>query len=100
VFENMPVSDPEAMSLTLSKFVWLRLARGNGLEVKSMTSDLPFLTIKNESQRSEWFGDSNLFASRLQGKAGQGTHSGKLKIETNNSDVKFIEVPIKIVTAK
>ncbi|MDX2043570.1 MAG: hypothetical protein SF097_20300 [Acidobacteriota bacterium] len=98
VFENVPVSDPEGDVTYLSKFVWVKLARGNGLEVKSITSDLPFLKIKNESSN-----DSNPTTQTIVLRVGfnekppVGTHSGKIKIETNNADVKVIEVPIKIV---
>ena len=97
VFENIMVSDPEADVTYTSKFVWLRLGRGNGLEVKSMTSDLPFVTIKVESNDPN--GLAVILRVGFKDKPAKGTHTGKLRIETNNSDVKFIEVPIT-VTAK
>lgn len=97
VFENIPVSDSEADVNYMSKFVWLRLGRGNGLEVKSMTSDLPFITIKVES--SDPNGQSVVLRVGFKDKPPKGTHTGKLKFETNNSDVKFVEMPIT-VTAK
>ncbi len=97
VFENIPVSDPEADVTYMSKFVWLRLGRGNGLEVTSMTSDLPFIAIKVESNDPS--GQSVILRVGFKSKPAVGTHSGKLKIETNNTDVKFIELPIT-VTAK
>lgn len=95
VFENVPVSDPEGDVTYLSKFVWVKLGRGNGLEVKSITSDLPFLKIKNES--SDPTGQTIVLRVGFGEKPPKGTHTGKIKIETNNSDVKEVEVPIKVV---
>ncbi|HMY71793.1 MAG TPA: hypothetical protein PLQ88_08150, partial [Blastocatellia bacterium] len=87
----------EADVTYMSKFVWLRLGRGNGLDVTSMTSDLPFIAIKVESNDPS--GQSVILRVGFKSKPAVGTHSGKLKIETNNTDVKFIELPIT-VTAK
>lgn len=95
VFENVPVSDPESDITYLSKFVWVKLARGNGLEAKTITSDLPFLKIKNES--SDPNSQTILLRVGFSEKPPKGVHTGKIKIETNNSDVKEVEVPIKIV---
>lgn len=95
VFENVPVSDPEADVTYLSKFVWVKLGRGNGLEVKSITSSLPFLKINNES--TDPTGQTIVLRVGFSGKPTVGTHTGKIKIETNNPDVKEVEVPIKIV---
>ncbi len=95
VFENVPVSDPEGDVTFLSKFVWIKLGRGDGLEVKSITSTLPFLKIKNES--SDPTGRTVVLRVGFGEKPPVGTHTGKIKIETNNADVKEIEVPIKIV---
>lgn len=97
VFENVLVSDPEAEVSYVSKFVWLRLGRGNGLEVTSMTSDLPFIAIKVES--NDPGGQAVILRVSFKEKPKVGTHTGKLRIETNNSDVKLIELPIT-VTAK
>jgi hypothetical protein len=94
VFENIPVSDPEADVTYMSKFVWLRLGRGSGLDVTSMTSDLPFLTIKVESKDPN--GQSIVLRVGFKEKPAKGTHTGKLKIETNNSDVKFVEMPVTV----
>lgn len=93
-FENLPVSDPEADVTYTSKFVWLKLGRGSGLEVKSMTSDLPFIKIKIES--NEPTGQSVVLRVGFSEKPPKGTHTGKIRIETNNSDVKFIELPITV----
>ena len=93
VFENVPVSEPESDVTFLSKFVWVRLGRGNGLEIKSMTSDLPFIKAKVESNS----GQSVVLRIGFGAKPPVGTHKGKVRIETNNSDVNVIEVPITIV---
>ncbi len=97
VFENVSVTDPEADVTYLSKFVWLKLGRGDGLEIKSMTSDLPFIKAKVESSNGN--GQAVVLRVGFSEKPPVGTHKGKLKIVTNNQYVKEIEVPITI-TAK
>lgn len=97
VFENVAVSDPDSDVTYLSKFLWVTLGRGDGLQVTSMTSDLPFVKIKVES--NEPSGRSVILRVGFNAKPPVGTHTGKIKIETNNSDVKFFEIPIT-VTAK
>jgi len=94
VFENVPVSDPESDVTYLSKFVWIRLGRGNGLEMKSMTSNLPFIKVKVESTDGD--GRSVVLRVGFSEKPPKGTHTGKLRIETNNSDVKVIELPLTV----
>lgn len=94
-FDKVPVSDPESDITFLSKFVWLRLGRGAGLEVKAMTSDLPFIKAQVESTGAD--GQSVVVRVGFNAKPTKGTHSGKLKIETNNTDVKVIEVPINVI---
>lgn len=93
-FERVPVSDPESDITFLSKFVWLRLGRGAGLEVKAMTSDLPFIKAQVESTGAD--GQSIVVRVGFNAKPAKGTHTGKLKIETNNTDVKVLEVPITV----
>jgi hypothetical protein len=95
VFDNVPVSDPEMEISLVSKFLWVRLGRGAGLEVTSMTSDLPFVKIKVESATPEQV----LLRVGFGEKMPKGTHTGKIKLGTNNPDVKETEVPIT-VTAK
>ncbi|MEK7834323.1 MAG: hypothetical protein AAB401_24765, partial [Acidobacteriota bacterium] len=97
VFENVSVTDPEADVTYLSKFVWLKLGRGDGLEIKSMTSDLPFIKAKVESSNGN--GQAVVLRVGFSEKPPVGTHKGKLKIVTNNQYVKEIEVTITI-TAK
>jgi len=97
VFENVPVSDPESDVTYVSKFLWVSLGRGDGLQVTSMTSDLPFVKIKVESNDAN--GRSVILRVGFKEKPPAGTHTGKIRVETNNSDMKFLEVPIT-VTAK
>jgi len=97
VFENVPVSDPDSDVTYVSKFLWVTLGRGDGLQITSLTSDLPFVKIKVES--NEPTGRSVILRVGFKEKPPVGTHAGKIRVETNNSDVKFLEVPIT-VTAK
>jgi hypothetical protein len=91
-FDNVPVSDADAEVSLVSKFLWVRAGRDGGLEVKSITSDLPFLKVKVETAD----GGSITLRVGFGEKPPKGTSSGKIKIETNNSDVKFLEVPITV----
>lgn len=97
VFDKVAVSEPDADVTYLSKFVWLKLGRGDGLEIKSMTSDLPFIKAKIESVNGN--GQAVVLRIGFSEKPPVGTHKGKLKIVTNNQFVKELEVPIT-VTAK
>lgn len=91
-FDNVPVSDPEAEISLVSKFLWLRAGRGAGLEIKSITSDLPFVKAKIEMMD----GASVTLRVGFSEKPPKGTHTGKIRIETNNSNVKTLEVPITV----
>jgi hypothetical protein len=94
VFESVPVSDPEMEISLVSKFLWIRLGRGGGLEIKSISSDLPFVKVKEEVM------DGNASSITLRvgfsEKPPKGTHRGVIRIETNNADVKTLEVPILV----
>ncbi|MFN0111654.1 MAG: hypothetical protein ACKVZH_22560 [Blastocatellia bacterium] len=93
-FDKLAVSDPEYDVTYLSKFVWLKLGRGDGLEIKSISSDLPFIKAKVENVNGN--GQSVVLRVGFGAKPPVGTHKGKLKIETNNQYVKEIEVPITV----
>jgi hypothetical protein len=93
-FENVPLSDPEAEIPVVSKLLWLRLERGVGLEIKEVSSDLPFVKVKKESTLGA--GQMILLRVGFSEKPPKGTHLGKIKIETNHPHAKVIEVPITI----
>lgn len=94
VFDKVGVSDPEADVTYLSKFVWIKMGRGDGLEIKSMTSDLPFIKAKVESTNGN--GQTIVLRIGFNAKPAVGTHKGKLRIETNNPLAKEVEVPITV----
>ena len=60
-------------------------------------TDLPFLKVKVES--SEGNNQSFLLRVTFNEKPTVGTHTGKIKVETNNKDVPLVEIPV-IVVAK
>jgi len=91
-FNNLPVSTTESEASLVSKFLWVRSGRGGGLEIKSITSDLPFIKVKIESVE----GGSITLRVGFSEKPPIGTHTGKVIIETNNPDVKTLEAPITI----
>ena len=91
-FESIPAADPEVEIPMVSKFLWVRLGRGAGLEVTSTTSDLPFIKVKVESAD----GQAVVLRVGFNARPPKGVHTGKIKIMTNNSDLKETEVPITI----
>lgn len=96
VFENLPVSKPDYDISTLSKFTWVTVTRSGGLELKNITSDLPFIKVKIES--IEQNKQTYLLRIGFNEKPGLGKHQGTIKIETNNKDVPVIEIPVTITT--
>jgi hypothetical protein len=92
-FERIPL-DPEVEVPLVSRFVWVRLGRGTGLEVTSMTCDLPFISVKIESAT----GSQVLLRVGFRAKPPLGAHRGAIKLTTNNPDVKEAEIPITVTT--
>ncbi len=91
-FRDLPVSTTDSETSLVSKFLWVRSGRGGGLEIKSITSDLPFIKVKIESAE----GGSITLRVGFGEKPPIGTHTGKIIIETNNPDAKILEAPITI----
>ncbi len=91
-FNNLPVSTADSEAALLNKFIWVRSGLGAGLEIKSITSDLPFIKASVETTE----GGSITIRVGFSEKPPVGTHTGKIKIETNNPDAKIIEAPITV----
>jgi len=94
VFESIPFSLPDYDFSTLSRFVWVTISRGEGLEIKSLTSDLPFIKAKVETVTGN--GQTYLLRIGFSDKPAKGRHQGVLKVVTNNKDVPLIEVPLQV----
>jgi hypothetical protein len=95
--ENIFLSNPDQEVPTNSKFIWVRYTRGEGLELKKLSSDLPFVTARVESVEGNK--ETYLVRVTFSARPPVGTHTGKVIIETNNKDVPLIEIPLSI-TAK
>jgi hypothetical protein len=93
-FENLPVSAPDYDISTLSKFTWVTVTRSGGLELKNISSDLPFLKIKVESVEENK--QTYLLRVGFNDKPPKGKHQGVIKIETNHKDIPFVEIPVTI----
>ena len=95
LMDNVYVSQPDNDVTTYAKFTWVRFARGEGLELKSLTSDLPFLVVKVESVE----GNKQAYLLRVTFKERPtlGTHNGKIRVETNHKDVPLLEIPVTVV---
>lgn len=94
-FDNVPVSIADYDVSTLSKFTWITVTRSEGLELKTITSDLPFIKVKIES--AEPNKQTYLLRVGFSDRPAKGKHQGVIKIETNNKDVPSIEIPVSVV---
>ena len=95
LLDNVFVSNPDYDVTTYGKFTWVRFARGEGLELKSLTSDLPFIKVKVESVEGN--NQTYLLRVTFSARPPLGTHTGKIKIETNHKDVPLLEIPVTVV---
>ncbi len=95
MMDNVFVSQADYDVTTYAKFTWVRFARGEGLELKSLTSDLPYLAIKVESVE----GNKQVYMLRVtfKDRPPVGTHQGKIKIETSHKDVPLLEIPVTVI---
>jgi hypothetical protein len=91
-FENVPVSSPDLNLQSLSRFVWVRQAKGMGIEVKSASSDLPFIKVKIESRD----GATVLYRVSFIEKPPKGIHNGKLTFEVTSPVNKVFEIPVTV----
>ena len=92
LFEDLPVSRPDYDITTLSKFLWVSVVRSAGLELRVISCTLPFIKVKIEAADSDY-----TLRIGFTEKPQPGTHTGLIKIETNNKDVPVVEVPITVI---
>jgi hypothetical protein len=95
MMDNVYVSQADYDVTTYAKFTWVRFTRGEGLELKSLTSDLPFLAIKVESVE----GNKQVYMLRVtfKDRPPVGTYQGKVIIATSHKDVPTLEIPVTVV---
>jgi hypothetical protein len=74
--------------------IYVRKVRGDGLEVKRVTSTLPFLKFELQTEKA---GEAYTVRSSLDksGISGTGNFEGKIRIETNDPDVPVLEVVVR-----
>jgi hypothetical protein len=94
-FGALPVSKPGYDLSSLAKFAWIKQPRGGGLEIKSVSSTLPFIQVTTDA-------DSTGQSVRLRigfNKATlpPGNYTGIVKVETNNATVPVIEIPVSLI---
>jgi hypothetical protein len=85
-------SDISEVNLPL---IYVQKLREGGLKINSITSTLPFIKLAVETQKE---GESYSIKIRFDKSLipGAGRFSGKIRIETNDSDVSTVEVPIQV----
>lgn len=85
-------SDLSAVNLPL---IYVQKLREGGLKINSITSTLPFIKLAVETQTE---GESYSIKIRFDKSLipGVGRFSGKIRIETNDSDLSTVEVPIQV----
>ncbi|HZS07567.1 MAG TPA: DUF1573 domain-containing protein [Blastocatellia bacterium] len=93
-FGVLPISNPAYDVSRTGKFLFVRLARGSGLEIKKVSSTLPFLKIealddvKGQSYRVLVMFDKEKLA--------KGEYSGKIILELNNPLTPILEIPVTL----
>ncbi len=93
-FDNLPQPGAATDATRVSKFVWVRQMDG-GLVLRNATSTLPFVKPSIESADPE--GRQALVRVGFSAQPPSGVHEGTLRIETNNKEVPFVEVKVKVV---
>ena len=73
--------------------IYVRRLREPGLKIKSYTSTLPFLKLEllTESENQVYKIKLTVDSSKIK----PGEFKGKVRIETNDPDVPFLEVPVQ-----
>src|SRR4029453_765107 len=93
-FDNLPQPGAATDATRVRKFVWVRQMDG-GLALRNATSTLPFVKLSIESADQE--GRQALVRVGFSTQPPSGVHEGTLRIETNNKEVPFVEVKVKVV---
>jgi hypothetical protein len=93
-FDNLPQPGAATDATRVSKFVWVRQADG-GLALRNATSTLPFVKLSIESSDQE--GRQALVRVGFSAQPPSGVHEGTLRIETNNKEVPFLEVKVRVI---
>jgi hypothetical protein len=94
IFEKISLAELGEAAPTINKFIFVRAARGSGLEVRSATCDLPYITLKVD--RTEADGRSVILRVGFAAKPPKGVQVGRIRIVTNNPDRKEIETEIEV----
>jgi hypothetical protein len=91
-FGTLPLSQGEYNVSTLTRFVWIRQPRGAALEIKGVSSTLPFVQVQVEPEVA---GRSFMLKVGLEReKLARGEHRGKIKVQTNNPDAPVLEIQV------
>lgn len=93
-FGVLPISNPEFDAGRTGKFIFLRQLRGAGLEVRKVSSTLPFL--RTEVQEDVKGVSCRILIMFDKEKLTAGEYSGKITIETNNPITPVAEVSITL----
>lgn len=92
IYDSVAVSDPALNLQSLSRFLWVRQARGMGIDIKGVSSDLPFLRAKIEAKD----GSTILLKVTFTDKPAKGVHTGKISIEVISPINRVMEVPVRV----
>lgn len=93
-FGVLPISNPDYDVSRTGKFIFIRQAHGGGLEIRKMSSTLPF--VKTEVQDDVKGQSYRMLITFDKEKLTAGEHSGKIVLELNNPDTPRIEIPVKL----
>jgi hypothetical protein len=91
IMPTLPVaSDLAAINWPM---IYVRRLRDPGLKIKSYTSDLPFIKLEllTEAENQVYKFKLTVDSSKIK----PGDFKGKIRIETNDPDVPFVEIPVQ-----
>lgn len=90
-----PVSLDSDLSAVNLPLIYVQRVREGGLKINSISSTLPFVRLEVTTQK-----EGEIYSIRIvldKSKIpGVGRYSGKVRIETNDSDVSTVEVPVQV----
>jgi hypothetical protein len=93
-FGVLPISNPDYDVSRAGKFIFIRQAHGGGLEIRKVSSTLPF--VKTEVQDDVKGQSYRMLITFDRDKLTAGEHSGKIILELNNPETPRVEISVKL----
>ncbi|MFN0120377.1 MAG: hypothetical protein ACKV2V_07740 [Blastocatellia bacterium] len=93
-FGTLPISSPDYDASRIGKFLFVGQARGAGLVIQKVSSDLPF--IRAEIRPAAGDGAMHVLVGFDGAKLKPGSYTGKVILEFNNPLTPMVEIPVTV----